>query len=118
MRRLKKVNVPNEPKFQSQPNKYRTINKRKIRRFVLAFIFLFSATVYIQCILNKQQEMIQEKQSTIKSQQKQLTSLEKAEYYLKNEVGNLTDNEEEILKFARKEYQFSKPNETIFILPK
>ncbi|MDT3497848.1 septum formation initiator family protein, partial [Bacillus toyonensis] len=38
--------------------------------------------------------------------------------FLKTNIENLTDNEEEILKFARKEYQFSKPNETIFVLPK
>ncbi|MGW8447418.1 FtsB family cell division protein, partial [Bacillus wiedmannii] len=33
---------------------------------------------------------------------------------LKNDVKTLTDSEEEILKFARKLYGFSKPNETIF----
>ncbi|EEM10950.1 Septum formation initiator [Bacillus pseudomycoides] len=62
--------------------------------------------------------MIVEKRDTIKNQQKQLLSLKKDSRYLKSEVANLTDNEEEILKFARKEYQFSKQNETIFVLPK
>ncbi|MBJ8030825.1 septum formation initiator family protein [Bacillus cereus group sp. N21] len=117
MRKLKKVNVPNTPQ-QTQSNEYRVINKRKVRRFVLVFIFILSATFYIQYILTKQQEMIVEKRDTIKNQQKQLLSLKKDSRYLKSEVANLTDNEEEILKFARKEYQFSKQNETIFVLPK
>ncbi|MBC6973254.1 septum formation initiator family protein [Bacillus sp. Xin] len=118
MRRLKKVNVPNTPQQQIQSNEYRVINKKKLRRFILVFIFIFSATFYVQYILNKQQEIIVEKRDTIKNQQKQLISLEKDSRYLKSEVNNLTDNEEEILKYARKEYQFSKPNETIFVLPK
>ncbi|MGG3526232.1 cell division protein DIVIC [Bacillus pseudomycoides] len=117
MRKLKKVNVPNTPQ-QTQSNEYRVINKRKVRRFVLVFIFILSTTFYIQYILTKQQEMIVEKRDTIKNQQKQLLSLKKDSRYLKSEVANLTDNEEEILKFARKEYQFSKQNETIFVLPK
>ncbi|PEY37560.1 cell division protein DIVIC [Bacillus cereus] len=118
MRQLKKVNVPNTPQQQIQSNEYRVMNKRKLRRFILVFIFIFSATFYVQYILNKQQEIIVEKRDTIKNQQKQLISLVKDSRYLKSEVKNLTDNEEEILKYARKEYQFSKPNETIFVLPK
>ncbi|MEH7457228.1 septum formation initiator family protein [Bacillus sp. JJ1127] len=118
MGKLKKVNVPNMPQHQSQPNEYRVINKKKIRRFILAFIFIFSATFYVHYILTKQEEIIQTKRDTIKNQQKQLLSLRKDSRYLKSEVENLTDNEEEILKLARKEYQFSKPNETIFVLPK
>ncbi|MES9671188.1 septum formation initiator family protein, partial [Bacillus pseudomycoides] len=57
MRKLKKVNVPNTPQ-QTQSNEYRVMNKRKLRRFILAFIFIFSATFYVQYILTKQQEMI------------------------------------------------------------
>ncbi|MBO1625639.1 FtsB family cell division protein [Bacillus arachidis] len=117
MRKLKKVNVPNTLQQQTQYNEYRVMNKRKLRRFILAFIFIFSATFYVQYILTKQEEMIVEKRATIKNQQKQLISIKKDSRYLKSEVANLTDNEEEILKFARKEYQFSKPNETIFVLP-
>ena len=57
------------------------------------------------------------KKDTI-TNQKQLVSLKKDEASLKTNIENLTDDEEEILKFARKEYQFSKSNETIFVLPK
>ncbi|WP_410982838.1 FtsB family cell division protein [Bacillus cereus] len=117
MRRLKKVNVPNTPQQQIQSNEYRVMNKKKLRRFILVFIFIFSATFYVQYILTKQQEMIIKKRDTISNQQKQLLSLKKDRRYLENEVENLTDNEEEILKFARKEYQFSKQNEMIFVLP-
>ncbi|WP_242143153.1 MULTISPECIES: septum formation initiator family protein [unclassified Bacillus cereus group] len=118
MRRLKKVNVPNTMQHQSQPNEYRVINKKKIRRFLLAFLFIFFSTLYVQYILTKQQEMIQKKRVTVEKQQKQLVSLKKDSKYLETKVENLTDNEEEILQFARKEYHFSKPDETIFILPK
>ncbi|WP_459502965.1 FtsB family cell division protein [Bacillus sp. C1] len=118
MRKLKKVNVPNTPQQQTQSNEYRVMNKKKLRRFILAFIFIFLTTFYIQYILDKQQEIIVEKRDTIQNQQKQLLSLEKDSRHLKSEVVNLTNNEEEILQFARKEYQFSKPNETIFVIPK
>ncbi|KFN02628.1 septum formation initiator family protein [Bacillus clarus] len=112
------MNVPNIPHHQSQPNEHRVINKKKIRRLILVFIFISAATFYVHYILTKQQEMIKGKRDTINNQQKQLVSLKKDSRYLKSEVENLTDNEEEILKFARKEYQFSKSNETIFVLPK
>ena len=81
------------------------------------FIFIAAATLYVQFILTKQQEIIVEKKDTI-TNQKQLVSLKKDEASLKTNIENLTDDDEEILKFARKEYQFSKSNETIFVLPK
>lgn len=80
------------------------------------FIFIAAATLYVQFILTKQQEIIVEKDTI--TNQKQLVSLKKDEASLKTNIENLTDDEEEILKFARKEYQFSKSNETIFVLPK
>lgn len=80
------------------------------------FIFIAAATLYVQFILTKQQEIIVEKDTI--TNQKQLVSLKKDEASLKTNIENLTDDDEEILKFARKEYQFSKSNETIFVLPK
>ncbi|ABS22223.1 Septum formation initiator [Bacillus cytotoxicus NVH 391-98] len=116
MRKLKKVNVPNTMQHQSQSNEYRVINKKKIRRFLLALLFIVSSTLYVQYILTKQQEMIQKKRVIVEKQQKQLVYLKKDSEYLEAKVENLTNNEEEILQFARKEYHFSKPDETIFIL--
>ncbi|WP_377865402.1 septum formation initiator family protein [Bacillus sp. R86525] len=118
MRKLKRVNVPNIPEQLSQPNENRTINKKKLRRFIFMFIFIAATTLYVQYILKKQQEIISEKKDTITNQKNQLVSLKKDQSFLKTNIENLTDNEEEILKFARKEYQFSKSNETIFVLPK
>ncbi|QWU45534.1 septum formation initiator family protein [Bacillus sp. NP247] len=118
MRKLKRVNVPNIPEQLSQPNDNRTINKKKLRRFIFMFIFIAATTLYVQYILTKQQEVINGKKNTITNQTKQLVSLKKDQGSLKTNIENLTDNEEEILKFARKEYQFSKSNETIFVLPK
>ena len=119
MRKLKRVNVPNIPEQLSQPNDNRTINKKKLRRFIFfMFIFIAATTFYVQYILTKQQEVINGKKNTITNQKKQLVSLKKDQGSLKTNIKNLTDNEEEILKFARKEYQFLKSNETIFVLPK
>ncbi|PEA23770.1 cell division protein DIVIC [Bacillus cereus] len=118
MRKLKRENVPNIPEQLSQPNENRTINKKKLRRFIFMFIFIAATTLYVQYILTKQQEIISEKKDTITNQKNQLVSLKKDQSFLKTNIENLTDNEEEILKFARKEYQFSKSNETIFVLPK
>ncbi|PEK42735.1 cell division protein DIVIC [Bacillus toyonensis] len=118
MRKLKRVNVPNIPEQLSQPSDNRTINKKKLRRFILMVLFIAATTLYVQYILTKQQEIIMNKKDTITNQKKQLVALKKDQSFLKTNIENLTDNEEEILKFARKEYQFSKSNETIFVLPK
>ncbi|MGG3672924.1 FtsB family cell division protein [Bacillus nitratireducens] len=118
MRKLKRVNVPNIPEQLSQPSDNRTINKKKLRRLMLMVLFIAATTLYVQYILTKQQEIIMNKKDTITNQKKQLVTLEKDQSFLKTNIENLTDNEEEILKFARKEYQFSKSNETIFVLPK
>ncbi|MGG3443559.1 FtsB family cell division protein [Bacillus nitratireducens] len=118
MRKLKRVNVPNIPEQLSQPSDNRTINKKKLRRLILMVLFIAATTLYVQYILTKQQEIIMNKKDTITNQKKQLVTLEKDQSFLKANIENLTDNEEEILKFARKEYQFSKSNETIFVLPK
>lgn len=118
MRKLKRVNVPNIPEQQSQPSHNRSINKKKLRRLILMVLFIAATTLYVQYILTKQQEIIINKKDTITNQKKQLVSLKKDQLSLKTNIENLTDNEEEILKFARKEYQFSKSNETIFVLPK
>ncbi|HDR4424188.1 TPA: septum formation initiator family protein [Bacillus cereus] len=118
MRKLKRINVPNIQEQLSQSNENRAINKKKLRRFIFMFLFIAAATLYVQFILTKQQEIIVEKKDTITNQKKQLVSLKKNQDSLKTNIENLTDDEEEILKFARKEYQFSKSNETIFVLPK
>ncbi|PFF14800.1 FtsB family cell division protein [Bacillus cereus] len=63
---------------------------------------------------NNQQEMIKEKQITLNTEQQKLSSVKKDGHSLNKDVKALTSSEEEILKFARKLYGFSKPNETIF----
>ena len=117
MRKLKRVNVPNIPEQSSQPS-----DKRKIKKEVKASYFngpfIAATTLYVQYILTKQQEVIDKKKDTITDQKKQLVSLKKDKDSLKTNIENLTDDEEEILKLARKEYQFSKSNETIFVMPK
>ncbi|KUF33407.1 septum formation initiator family protein [Bacillus cereus] len=118
MRKLERVNVPNIPEQLSQPSDKRRINKKKLRRLILMVLFIAATTLYVQYILTKQQEVIDKKKDTIMDQKKQLVSLKKDKDSLKTNIENLTDDEEEILKLARKEYQFSKSNETIFVIPK
>ncbi|MDR4360308.1 septum formation initiator family protein [Bacillus anthracis] len=118
MRKLKRINVPNIHEQLSKSNENQAINKKKLKRIILMFIFIAAATLFVKFIITKQQEIIVEKKDTITNQKKQLVSLKKDEASLKTNIENLTDDEEEILKFARKEYQFSKSNETIFVLPK
>ena len=61
MRKLKRINVPNIQEQLSQSNENRAINKKKLRRFIFMFIFIAAATLYVQFILTKQQEIIVEK---------------------------------------------------------
>ncbi len=58
MRKLKRINVPNIQEQLSQSNENRAINKKKLRRFIFMFIFIAAATLYVQFILTKQQEII------------------------------------------------------------
>ncbi|HDR6661414.1 TPA: septum formation initiator family protein, partial [Bacillus thuringiensis] len=51
---------------------------------------------------------------TLNTEQQKLSSVKKDGHSLNKDVKALTSSEEEILKFARKLYGFSKPNETIF----
>lgn len=93
MRKLKRINVPNIQEQLSQSNENQAINKKKLRRFIFMFIFIAAATLYVQFILTKQQEIIVEKKDTITNQKKQLVSLKKDEASLKTNIENLTDDE-------------------------
>ena len=73
MRKLKRINVPNIQEQLSQSNENRAINKKKLRRFIFMFIFIAAATLYVQFILTKQQEIIVEKKIQLRIK-KQLVS--------------------------------------------
>ena len=81
-------------------------------------VYIYCGSYFVRSIyFNETTRNNPRKKDTI-TNQKQLVSLKKDQTSLKTNIENLTDDEEEILKFARKEYQFSKSNETIFVLPK
>ncbi|EJS67997.1 MULTISPECIES: FtsB family cell division protein [Bacillus] len=105
---------PNIPSQQVNPNTQQGSNKKTRRRIVTILVLILPIIFVLQYSLNNQQEMIKEKQITLNTEQQKLSSLKKDGHSLKNDVKTLTDSEEEILKFARKLYGFSKPNETIF----
>ncbi|MBY7120543.1 septum formation initiator family protein [Bacillus sp. 16GRE42] len=105
---------PNIPSQQVNPNTQQGSNKKTRRRIITILVLILPIIFVFQYSLNNQQEMIKEKQITLNTEQQKLSSLKKDGHSLKNDVKTLTDSEEEILKFARKLYGFSKPNETIF----
>ncbi|HDR7783765.1 septum formation initiator family protein [Bacillus sp. FSL M8-0063] len=105
---------PNIPSQQVNPNTQQGSNKKTRRRIITILVLILPIIFVLQYSLNNQQEMIKEKQITLNTEQQKLSSLKKDGHSLKNDVKTLTDSEEEILKFARKLYGFSKPNETIF----
>ena len=65
------------------------------------FIFIAAATLYVQFILTKQQEIIVEKRYNYESKNNWFL-LKKDEASLKTNIENLTDDDEEILKFAKR----------------
>ncbi|EJS54787.1 cell division protein DivIVC [Bacillus cereus] len=105
---------PKIPSQQVNPNTQQGNNKKTRRRIITTLAFILPVIFVLQYSLNNQQEMIKEKQITVNTEQQKLSSLKKDGHTLKNDVKVLTGSEEEILKFARKLYGFSKPNETIF----
>ncbi|MFA2563152.1 septum formation initiator family protein [Bacillus wiedmannii] len=105
---------PKIPSQQVNPNTQQGNNKKTRRRIITTLAFILSVIFVLQYSLNNQQEMIKEKQITVNTEQQKLSSLKKDGHSLKNDVKALTGSEEEILKFARKLYGFSKSNETIF----
>ncbi|MFC9446559.1 septum formation initiator family protein [Bacillus cereus] len=105
---------PNIPSQQVNPNIQQGNIKKTRRRIITTLAFILPIIFVLQYSLNNQQEMIKEKQITLNTEQQKLSSVKKDSHSLKNDVKALTSSEEEILKFARKLYGFSKPNETIF----
>ncbi|MCU5141313.1 septum formation initiator family protein [Bacillus cereus] len=105
---------PEIPSQQVNPNTYQVNNKKIRRRIIIGLAFILPVIFVLQYSLNKQQEMISKKQITLNKEQQKLSSLKKDGISLEKDVKALTGSEEEILKFARKLYGFSKPNETIF----
>ncbi|EJR33719.1 MULTISPECIES: FtsB family cell division protein [Bacillus] len=105
---------PNIPSQQVNANTKQGNNKKTRRRIITTLAFILPIIFVLQYSLNNQQEMIKEKQITVNTEQQKLSSVKKDGHSLKNDVTALTGSEEEILKFARKLYGFSKPNETIF----
>ncbi|MED2011523.1 MULTISPECIES: FtsB family cell division protein [Bacillus cereus group] len=105
---------PNIPSQQVNANTKQGNNKITRRRIITTLAFILPIIFVLQYSLNNQQEMIKEKQITVNTGQQKLSSLKKDGHTLKNDVKVLTGSEEEVLKFARKLYGFSKQNETIF----
>ncbi|MDM5191113.1 septum formation initiator family protein [Bacillus hominis] len=101
-------------KTQINTNNHQRTNKKLRRRLLLALAFMLPMVISIQISIYKQEQMIQEKQITLNKEKKRLSELEITGRYFENDIKTLTESEEGILKFARKLYGFSRPDETIF----
>ncbi|RAS99566.1 cell division protein DivIVC [Bacillus cereus] len=101
-------------KIQINPSKNPQTNKKLRRRLLLALAFMLPMVISIQISIYKQEQMIQEKQITLNKEKKRLSELELIGRYYENDIKTLTESEKGILKFARKLYGFSRPDETIF----
>lgn len=119
MRKLKRINVPNIQEQLSQSNENRAINKEKTKAIYI-HVYIYCGGYFVRSIYFNEttRNNCRKKRIQLRIKKNKLVSLKKDEASLKTNIENLTDDEEEILKFARKEYQFSKSNETIFVLPK
>lgn len=101
-------------KIQINSKKNPQTKKKLRRRLLLALAFMLPMVISIQICIYKQEQMIQEKQITLNKEKKRLSELEIIGRYYENDIKTLTESEEGILKFARKLYGFSRPDETIF----
>ncbi|HHT7239542.1 TPA: FtsB family cell division protein [Bacillus cereus] len=114
----KVVSEQSNPKIPSQqvnPNTYQVDNKKIRRRVIATLAFILPVIFCVQYSLNKQQDSIKEKQIMIGKAKQELSSLKKDGQNIEKDFKMLTGSEEDILKFARKLYQFSDSNETIFV---
>ncbi|MGG0758019.1 FtsB family cell division protein [Bacillus paramycoides] len=102
------------PSQQVNPTTYQVNNKKTRCRIITTLAFILLVIFVLQYSLNAQQEMIKEKQIVLNKEQQKLSSLKKDGHSLEKDVKALTGSEEDILKFARKIYGFSKANETVF----
>ncbi|MCU5027617.1 septum formation initiator family protein [Bacillus cereus] len=99
---------------QLNPKNYSQKDKKLRRRLLLAIAFMLPMIISVQISLYKQEQMIKEKQILLNNEKKKLSELEMLGRYFDKDIKTLTESEEGTLKFARKLYGFSKPNETIF----
>ncbi|MBJ8031947.1 septum formation initiator family protein [Bacillus cereus group sp. N21] len=102
------------PSQQVNPNTYQVNNKKIRRRVIFALAFMLPVIFFLQYSINKQQDIIKEKQIMIGKEKKELSSLKKDGQYFEKDLKILNGSEEDILKFARKLYKFSQSNEIIF----
>lgn len=94
-----------------------SLQKKFLRRRLIAFMFIAIPVVYILIsTVVTQARTIEQMEAKQKELTEQLEELKKKETELKEEIVKLNDDEY-IAKLARKEYFLSDKNEIIFSLP-
>ncbi|PFK36822.1 cell division protein DIVIC [Bacillus cereus] len=93
-------------------------NRRRLyRRLAVFFVFAFTIIASISVTFYQQNGSIKAKEVKIEEMQKELDSLTKQGKKLKDDVQKLND-EEYVLKIARRDYFFSGKGEIIFPVSK
>ncbi|KEK22102.1 cell division protein DivIC [Bacillus gaemokensis] len=93
-------------------------NRRRIyRRLAVFLVFAFTIIASISVTFYQQNNSIKAKEVKVKDMKKELDSLTKKEKKLKDDVQKLND-EEYVLKIARRDYFFSGKGEIIFPVSK
>ncbi|MBC6973675.1 MULTISPECIES: cell division protein DivIC [unclassified Bacillus (in: firmicutes)] len=93
-------------------------NRRRLyRRLAVFFVFAFTIIASISVTFYQQNSSIKAKAAKVEEMQKELNSLTKKEKKLKDDVQKLND-EEYVLKIARRDYFFSGKGEIIFPVSK
>lgn len=91
--------------------------KRLYRRLAVFLVFTFTIIASISVTFYQQNSSIKAKEAKVKDMKKELDSLTNKEKSLKDEVQKLND-EEYVLKIARRDYFFSGKREIIFPVSK
>ncbi len=91
--------------------------KRLYRRLAVFLVFAFTIIASISVTFYQQNSSIKAKEAKVKDMKKELDSLTNKEKSLKDEVQKLND-EEYVLKIARRDYFFSGKGEVIFPVSK
>ncbi|WP_455663018.1 FtsB family cell division protein [Pradoshia sp.] len=115
----KKISQIDSPYVQYQEKRTQSFERKRLglkRRLVFFMLFAVVTTGIVLATLYSQKSALKDKEAQKQELKEQLSSLQKEEERLKEEIVKLNDDEY-IAKLARKEYFLSDDGEIIFNLP-
>lgn len=115
----KTISQIDSPYVQYQEKRTQSFNRKRLglaRRLMFFMLFAVISTGIVLATLYSQKSALKDKELQKQELKEQLSSLQKEEEQLKEEIIKLNDDEY-IAKLARKEYFLSDEGEIIFSLP-